>query len=96
MPEHLYIVVYDISDPKRWRKVFKVMNGYGAWVQLSVFQCRLSRQRQAELLARLDGLIDHGEDHVVLVDVGVADNVEPRVVSLGKPFHVMRREPVIV
>ena len=96
MPEHLYIVVYDISDPKRWRKVFKVMNGYGAWVQLSVFQCRLSRQRRAELLARLDGLIDHGEDHVVLVDVGVADNVEPRVASLGKPFHVMRRETVIV
>ena len=77
MPEHLYIVVYDISDPKRWRKVFKVMNGYGAWVQLSVFQCRMSRQRQAELLARLDGLIDHDEDHVVLVDLGVADNVEP-------------------
>ena len=50
MPEHLYIVVYDISDPKRWRKVFKVMNGYGAWVQLSVFQCRLSRQRQASCL----------------------------------------------
>ena len=96
MPEHLYIVVYDISDPKRWRKVFKVMNGYGAWVQLSVFQCRLSRQRHAELLARLDGVIDHGEDHVVLVDVGVADTVEPRVVSLGKPFHMMRREPVIV
>lgn len=96
MPEHLYVVVYDISDPKRWRKVFKVMNGYGAWVQLSVFQCRLSRQRRAELLARLDDLIDHGEDHVVLVDVGAADNVEPRVVSLGKPFHVMKREPVIV
>ena len=49
MPEHLYIVAYDISDPKRWRKVFKVMNGYGAWVQLSVFQCRMSRQRRAEL-----------------------------------------------
>ena len=96
MPEHLYIVAYDISAPKRWRKVFKVMNGYGAWVQLSVFQCRMSRQRRAELLARLDSLIDHGEDHVVLIDLGVADNVEPRVVSLGKPFHVMRREPTII
>ena len=96
MPEHLYIVAYDISDPKRWRKVFKVMNGYGAWVQLSVLQCRMSRQRRAELLARLDSLIDHGEDHVVLIDLGVADNVEPRVVSLGKPFHVMRRDPMII
>ena len=97
MEEHLYIVTYDIADPKRWRKVFKLMNGYGAWVQLSVFQCRMNRRRQAELLERLDQVIDHRDDHVVLVDVGVADNVEPRVVSLGKAtFHPITREPVIV
>ncbi len=94
--EHLYIVVYDIANPKRWRQVFKVMQGYGAWVQLSVFQCRLSRRRHADLVARLDGMIDHTKDHVVLVDIGVAEGVEPRVVSLGKTFQAVRREPVIV
>ena len=94
--EHLYIVVYDIADPKRWRRLFKVMQGYGEWVQLSVFQCRLSRRRHADLVARLDALIDHGEDHVVLVDVGVAEGIEPRIVSLGKAFQAVRREPVIV
>ena len=94
--EHLYIVVYDISAPKRWRRVFRLMQGYGEWVQLSVFQCRLGRRRHAELVARLDDLIDHAEDHVVLVDVGVADGIEPRVVSLGKTFAPVRREPVIV
>ena len=41
-------------------------------------------------------MIDHAEDHVVLVDIGVADGVEPRVVSLGKKFRAVRREPVIV
>ncbi|MCY4484392.1 MAG: CRISPR-associated endonuclease Cas2 [Spirochaetaceae bacterium] len=96
MDEHLYIVAYDIADPRRWRKVFKLMNGYGAWVQLSVFQCRMNRRRQAQLLARLDRLIDHKADHVVLVDVGVADTTNPRVTSLGKPFHPLKREPVIV
>ncbi len=94
--EHLYIVVYDISDPRRWRRVFRLMNGYGEWVQLSVFQCRLSRRRHAELVARIDDLIDHDADHVVLVDVGVADGIDPRVVSLGKTFQAVRREPVIV
>ncbi len=94
--EHLYLVVYDISEPKRWRRVFKLMQGYGEWVQLSVFQCRLGRRRHAELVARLDDLIDHHTDHVVLVDVGVADGIEPRVVSLGKAFQPVRREPVIV
>ena len=96
MDEHLYIVAYDIADAKRWRKVFKLMNGYGAWVQLSVFQARMNKRRHAELLARLDHMIDHNADHVVLADLGVADKVEPRIVSLGKPFHSMQREPVIV
>jgi CRISPR-associated protein Cas2 len=39
--ERLYIVTYDIADPKRWRQVFRAMEGYGRWLQLSVFQCRL-------------------------------------------------------
>ena len=94
--ERLYVVTYDIADPKRWRRVFKAMKGYGRWLQLSVFQCRLGRRRHAELVARLDDLIDHHTDHVVLVDVGVADGIEPRVVSLGKAFQPVRREPVIV
>ena len=33
--ERLYIVAYDIAEPKRWRRVFKVMKGYGHWLQLS-------------------------------------------------------------
>jgi CRISPR-associated protein Cas2 len=94
--EHLYVVTYDISDPKRWRRVFNVMNGYGEWLQLSVFQCRLNRQRHAELVALLDDMIHHAEDHVLFVDVGPADHVVPRVVSLGKDFEPVAREPIVV
>jgi CRISPR associated protein Cas2 len=35
--ENLYIVAYDIASPSRWRRVFRIMEGYGEWVQLSVF-----------------------------------------------------------
>ena len=35
MDERMYIIAYDISDPKRWRRVFKLMHGYGEWLQLS-------------------------------------------------------------
>jgi len=94
--EHLYIVVYDISDPKRWRRVFRLMNGYGEWLQLSVFQCRLTAQRHAELIALLDGIIHNAEDHVVLLDLGLTERVVPRIVSLGKSFTPVVREPVIV
>lgn len=96
MEEHLYIVAYDIRDPKRWRKVFSVMNGYGEWLQLSVFQCRLSRRRHAELIATLDELILDEHDHVVLLDLGLADKVEPRVTSLGRSFRPVTREAVVV
>ena len=96
MDDHLYVVSYDISDQKRWRRVFKVMHGYGEWLQLSVFQCRLSRRRHAELIALLDGIIHHSEDHIVLLDVGPVERIEPRVVSLGKDFKAIEREPVIV
>jgi CRISPR-associated protein Cas2 len=94
--EHLFIVTYDISDPKRWRRVFGVMNGYGEWLQLSVFQCRMSRQRHAELVALLDGIIHHATDHILFLDLGLADEVVPRVVSLGKSFEAVARAPVIV
>ena len=96
MDEHLYIIAYDISDQKRWRSIFKLMHGYGEWLQLSVFQCRLSRHRHAELVATLDEIIHHKEDHAILMDLGVADSVKPRVVSLGKDFQPLEKEPVIV
>lgn len=94
--EYLYVVVYDISDPKRWRRVFRLMEGFGEWLQLSVFQCRLNRQRHAELIELLDGIIHHSEDHVILMDLGLADQVVPKVVSLGKTYSPVTREPVVV
>lgn len=94
--ERLYIVAYDIADQKRWRRVFKTMQGYGQWLQLSIFQCRLTARRRAELAQRLEEIIHHGEDHVVLMDLGPAESVDPRVESLGKTFTVQTREVIIV
>lgn len=96
MDEHLYIVAYDIHDTKRWRRVFKLMKGYGEWLQLSVFQCRMSRKRHAELVALLDGVIHHKSDHIIFLDLGPASGVQPRVVSLGKDFDAVERAPTIV
>lgn len=94
--EHLYIVTYDIAEPKRWRRVFRLMEGFGEWLQLSVFQCRLSARRHAELVQLLDGIIHHDNDHVILMDIGPADHVRPRIVSLGKTYNVIERGPVVV
>ncbi len=94
--EHLYIVTYDIADAKRWRALFRVMNGHGAWLQLSVFQCRLTTRRRAELAMKIEAVIDRRADHVLILDLGPADRVEPRVESLGKRFAAARREAIVV
>ena len=96
MNERLYIVTYDIASRRRWRKVFRTMAGYGEWLQLSVFQCRLTARRRVEMVAALDTLIHHGDDHVLIVDLGLADRVSPKIESLGKRFDVVAREPIIV
>lgn len=96
MTENLYLVAYDISDQKRWRRVFKLMHGYGEWLQLSVFQCRLSGKAHAEMTESLDELINHDEDHVITLNLGPADRIEPRVTSLGKPYEAVEKSPTIV
>ncbi len=94
--ERLYIVTYDISDPRRWRKVFRLMQGYGRWLQLSVFQCRLSARRRAELARRREAAIHARDDHVLILDLGPADKVDPHVESLGKTFESVKRAAVVI
>lgn len=94
--EHIYFVSYDIRCDKRWRRVFKTMKGYGVWLQYSVFQCRLDDTQYLLMTDRLDGIIDKGEDHVLVVDMGPAGTVNPKVTSLGRPFEAIERRATIV
>ena len=94
--ERTYIVTYDISDRRRWRRVFKTMNGFGEWLQLSVFQCRLSRRRRAELETRLRELVKVSKDHVLLIDIGPADRTDVAVESIGKTFARIERRAIVI
>jgi CRISPR-associated protein Cas2 len=94
--ERLFIVTYDIADSRRWRLVFKTMHGYGDWIQLSVFQCRLSRRRRAELETRLRALVKAGEDHVLLIEVGPADKIDLAIESIGKTFAKIERRATVI
>ncbi len=72
------------------------MHGYGKWLQLSVFQCRLSRVRYIQMEAFLGECVNQKTDHVIILDMGPADSVKLRVKSIGKPFEFAERTPVIV
>lgn len=59
-----FLVAYDISDPRRLRRVAKLMEEYGARVQRSVFECRLSDDMFLALVAELMLLIKPRYDRV--------------------------------
>lgn len=91
----LLIVTYDISDPKRLRKVFKAMKGFGQHVQLSVFRCDLTEMERFSMIGVLQGLIHHEDDQVLLIDLGPSDGRNVRVDSIGRPVPKERRESKI-
>lgn len=72
------------------------MKGYGEWLQLSVFQCRLTRKQHASMLAMLDTLIHHDADQVLIIHLGSADAVKSSINSLGKTVEILERQAVII
>lgn len=92
-----YVVSYDISDQKRWRRVYKKMRGFGDHVQYSVFVCELSEIDRVEMQQALDELIQHDEDQVLIVDIGPSEGRAPKCFStLGKAFTYPERHAVVV
>jgi CRISPR-associated protein Cas2 len=66
MPPRLWIVAYDIADPKRLRKVARHLEDAGERVQKSIFEVPLSVDERKRLERRLANSIRHDEDHVLL------------------------------
>jgi CRISPR-associated protein Cas2 len=61
-----HLVCYDVRDPKRLRRVAKMLEAYGSRLQYSVFRCRLD----VEMLERLHwqlGQIMEDEDDLLVI-----------------------------
>lgn len=92
-----YIVAYDICCPRRLRKVFKLMRGYGDHVQLSVFRCELSTRELFELRGKLGPIINHDTDQVLFVDVGpVEGRGSTSISALGRAYTHPERHAIVV
>ena len=92
-----YLVCYDISDEKRLRKVFKAMRGYGDHLQYSVFECQWTPMDLLRCRNELSGIIHHGEDQVLFVNLGPAERRGDRVITaLGKPYTAIDAPCIVV
>lgn len=95
--KNTFIVAYDICHPKRLRRVFKLMKGWGIPVQYSVFQCDLSKKQVIDLKSALEEEMDMNADQVLFVDVGPTDGRAPGAISsIGKSYTFPDDGPVVV
>jgi len=65
-----YLVCYDVCDPKRLRKIHKLMKAYGEAWQYSVFYCVLKAIDRVRLENAARELMNLREDQLLLVDLG--------------------------
>lgn len=79
----LYLVSYDVADRRRWRRVFRLLTRSGAWVQYSVFCCRLTPASRDVLEQSLRRALSDNEDRLLIVDLGPADSAQDRIASMG-------------
>lgn len=90
-------MTYDICDAKRLRRVYKTMKGFGAHLQLSVFQCELPEVDLVKMKAALVEVINHQEDHVLIVDLGPTEGRPIKSIeSLGQGFTQVERQAQVI
>ena len=91
-----YVVTYDISDDRRRAKVFRLMHGFGDHAQYSVFFCQLNDPELVRLRLALRQEIDHGEDQVLIVEVGRAIRpLETALDVVGRAYEPVVRTVVV-
>jgi len=60
----LYLISYDISDPKRLSRTHRVLKKAGLPLQYSVFTAVFSQTRLERLLTSIEHIIDPREDDI--------------------------------
>jgi CRISPR-associated protein Cas2 len=77
-----FLITYDISSPKRWRKIFKILKNTGLNVQLSCFEVDMDRGELDKLVIELQKLIDWEEDSIYFFPI--SDYASGMGVKFGK------------
>ena len=80
------IVAYDISDPKRLRKVAKIMQDYGERVQKSIFEVSFIPSVFKRMKFQIDSVINDVEDGVKYFPL--CGKCSDKIEIIGKGFFI--------
>jgi len=93
----IFVVSYDIMNPKRLQRVHKTMKGFGEPIHYSVFRCNLTPKGLVEMKAALFELIKHDQDRIMIIDLGPEDGtVMGRVGFIGVTPQESERGAIVV
>jgi CRISPR-associated protein Cas2 len=82
-----YLVCYDIRNPKRLRRVHKVLKGYGEAWQFSVFFCVLKDIDRVRLQTDLEEQMNLKEDQAMILDLGPNEEEARKAATVvGQPL----------
>ena len=82
-----FIVTYDIRDPKRLKKVYQTLRGFGTHMQYSVFWCELDENALQELRQKCSQIIDASVDQILFVPTKKREEWN----TLGTPLPKVER-----
>ena len=92
-----YLVCYDISDQKRWRRIFRAMKGYGEHWQYSVFFCVLKEIDRVRMQSELEAELNLKADQCIIINLGADEETAREAVAvLGESLPKAQTGVVVV
>jgi CRISPR-associated protein Cas2 len=83
MARSLFLVLYDISCPRRLARSLHAVREHATGGQKSVHECFLDAAELRALRAAMDGIVDPAEDNVLFIRLD--PRMKARTLGIAKP-----------
>lgn len=78
-----YLAMYDISNPKRLKKVERAMRGYGYRVQKSVFECSLNQSILNLMAEDIGNIMNKKDDSFRIYPLLNNSRIKQKIIGKG-------------
>ncbi len=87
------LIAYDVSSPRRLRRVARVCSDYGVRIEKSVFECDLDEDLFMRFWKKLTHAVNHKEDS--LVAYSVCKGCESEIMTAGLAVRPERKDAYV-